>query len=87
MRTVKIYEPDLFGEPTVVSRKKPKRKRTSTVVIAFKVTADEYDKVRDISRKFGTSVYRYVRDAVRSAIAEHECILKPKGHWTPDDEL
>lgn len=66
---------DLFGNE-IKERKKATEKPDGIVVsIHLKLKSNEYNQVLAISRKFGMSVSRYCRDAVRQQVRDHEMIL------------
>ena len=67
---------DLFGEPIVMKKCKV-HKYYPVVSITFKMTNAEFKKLRRMADKFGMSISRYCRDAVRQMLADHACILDP----------
>lgn len=75
------YMRDLFGKRIPIEPVKRKRKQTPKVTVAYKLGWDEYQELLDIAGKFGMSVSRYCRDAVRHTMKEHECILTPEHQW------
>jgi hypothetical protein len=76
---------DLFGNRVPIEQPKRKRgqvrKPTQKVTVAVKITWKEYQRLTAIANKFGMSVSRYCRDAVKQTINDHECILAPEHQW------
>jgi hypothetical protein len=69
---------DLFGDPIVLKKKLGKEHKDKLVVsVTFKMTDAEFKNLTRMADKFGMSTSRYCRDAVRQALADHECILDP----------
>ena len=68
---------DLFGEPIVMKKYGKVHKDYPAVSITFKMKNAEFKKLRRMADKFGMSISRYCRDAVRQMLADHACILDP----------